>query len=427
MPADGFRLGVLNGLAALPLLVACGSGDKSGEFYTRWDLEGGCTSDRAGADRSDAFGEQVDVCEYASPGWVWVTYAAGWCSASRNQAPQIRRLAQIAGRDVEVFTVLTGGSEFGAPATQDDARAWVNAHGLPAGRVLFESEEGARTVPQHLLIGPDGRTWFRYVGYLEVESMRQLLDEFADGRRRPEVRQLRSGGFNQTGVGAANISGVEDLFDKETADTYEAGVKALFLERRLSANLSAFFTQAEGSYFFVYDPNTGTQNLGNLDEVDFMGFELELQAVATDWLELYARFGYTDSEIQKSGRDPDDVGNQAPLVSEHTINLGAQIYGPLPFGEDLSYFIRPDFQIIGDTYRYPDNYSVRDPVNLLNLRAGFGNDVWTVTAWARNLADEDYNAEWSPGPQFFSSPGYTNNFVFKAQPRVWGAELTYRF
>jgi iron complex outermembrane receptor protein len=240
-------------------------------------------------------------------------------------------------------------------------------------------------------------------------------------------RGFRSGGFNQTGVGAANIAGVEDLFDKEVADTFEAGAKLLFLDRRLSTNLSVFYTEAEGSYFFVYDPNTGTQNLGNLAEVEYTGAEFELQAVATDWLELYARFGWTDSEIKKSGRSPDDVGNQAPLVSEYSINLGLQIAAPLPFGDDLGYFIRPDYQIIGDTYWYPDNYTVRDPVNLLNLRAGIGNDVWTLTAWSRNLTDEEYNAEWSPGPQFFPNPGYTNNFVFKAQPMVWGVDFTYRF
>jgi iron complex outermembrane receptor protein len=36
-------------------------------------------------------------------------------------------------------------------------------------------------------------------------------------------RGFRSGGFNQTGVGAAGIAGVNDLFDAETADTYEGG------------------------------------------------------------------------------------------------------------------------------------------------------------------------------------------------------------
>lgn len=240
-------------------------------------------------------------------------------------------------------------------------------------------------------------------------------------------RGFRSGGFNQTGVGATGIAGIGDIFDKETADTLEGGVKARLWDGRLSTSLAAYQTKAEGSYFFVFDPATSTQNLGNLDEVDYVGFEAEAQSAVTDWLELYARAGYTDSEIKESDRDPDDVGNQAPLVSEYTINLGAQITGSLPFGNDLTFFIRPDFQIIGDTYWYPDNFTVRDPVNLLNLRAGIGAEAWTVTAWSRNLTDEEYNAEWSPGPQGFPSPGYTNNFVFKAQPFVWGLDFTYRF
>lgn len=240
-------------------------------------------------------------------------------------------------------------------------------------------------------------------------------------------RGFRSGGFNQTGVGAANIAGIDDLFDKETADTIEAGIKAQLWDGKLATSFTAYQTKAKGSYFFVFDPNTSTQNLGNLGEVHYAGFEAEAQSRVTDWLELYARGGYTDSDIKKSDRDPNDVGNQAPLVSKYTVNLGAQITGGLPFGDGLTYFIRPDFQIIGDTYWYPDNFTVRRPVNLLNLRAGFGSDAWTVTAWSRNLTDEKYNAEWSPGPQFFPNPGYTNNFVFKAQPLVWGLDFTYRF
>jgi len=50
-----------------------------------------------------------------------------------------------------------------------------------------------------------------------------------------------------------------------------------------------------------------------------------------------------------------------------------------------------------------------------------------ITAWSKNLNDEIYNAEWSPGPQFFPNPGYANNFVFKAPPRRWGVDFTYRF
>jgi iron complex outermembrane receptor protein len=239
-------------------------------------------------------------------------------------------------------------------------------------------------------------------------------------------RGFRSGGFNQTGVGSVGIAGVHDLFDQETADTYEAGVKAAFAERRVNTSASVFYTEAKGTYFFVFEPNTSTQNLGNLDKVEFMGIEAELQAQITDGLDVYVRGGYTDSEIKESQRDPNDVGNQAPLVSEYTINLGAQWRMPLG-ASDWEFFIRPDFQVIGPTWWYPDNFTERDNVNLLNLRAGISSETWSLVAWSKNLTDEDYNAEWSPGPQFFPNPGYTNNFVFKAQPRVWGVDVTYRF
>jgi iron complex outermembrane receptor protein len=240
-------------------------------------------------------------------------------------------------------------------------------------------------------------------------------------------RGFRSGGFNQTGVGATGIPGIDDIFDEEVADTFEAGIKAQFMDRRVSTSFTAFYTEAEGTYFFVFDPGTSTQNLGNLDEVEYTGFEVEVQALVTDHLEVYARGGYTDSEIKKSDRDPGDVGNQAPLVSEYTINLGLNYRAPLPGDSGLEFFIRPDFRIVGDTWFYPDNFTKRDPVELLDLRAGIAGEAWTLTAWARNLTDEEYNAEWSPGPQFFPNPGYTNNFVFKAQPQVWGVDFSYRF
>ncbi|MGH8864891.1 MAG: TonB-dependent receptor, partial [Burkholderiales bacterium] len=72
---------------------------------------------------------------------------------------------------------------------------------------------------------------------------------------------FRSGGFNQTGVGSTvpEIPGINDLFDEETADTYEAGIKARFKDNRVMVGASIFHTQAEGSYFFVFDPNTSTQ------------------------------------------------------------------------------------------------------------------------------------------------------------------------
>ena len=92
-----------------------------------------------------------------------------------------------------------------------------------------------------------------------------------------------------------------------------------------------------------------------------------------------------------------------------------------------SFFVRADLDVTGPTWFYPDNFTERDSISVLNLRAGVTGAAWSVTAWAKNLNDEEYNAEWSPGPQFFPNPGYTNNFVFKALPQRWGVDLAYRF
>jgi iron complex outermembrane receptor protein len=240
-------------------------------------------------------------------------------------------------------------------------------------------------------------------------------------------RGFRSGGFNQTGVGAANIPGIDDLFDKETADTYEAGFKGEFMDRRLATNLSLYYTKANGSYYFVFDPNTSTQNLGNLGDVDYKGFEAEITARVTDSFDAYLGVGYTDSEIKQSDRAASDVGNQAPLVSEYSINLGLAYRHQMAAFGGASFFIRTDLDVTGPTWFYPDNFTERDTVSVLNLRLGLDSKSWSVTAWAKNLNDEEYNAEWSPGPQFFPNPGYTNNFVFKAQPRRYGVDLAYRF
>ncbi len=229
-------------------------------------------------------------------------------------------------------------------------------------------------------------------------------------------RGFRSGGFNQTGVGAVadanGIAGVNDLFEAEVADTIELGVKGEFLDRRLSAGLSAFKTESENGYFFVFLAANSTQNLGNLD-ADYEGVEFDVTAKVTEHLSLFANFGYTDSEITRM-EDPSVIGNQAPLVSKTTMNVGAQLSYPLANGNRLT--MRTDLQRIGRTWWEPYNTTSRDPVSLLDARVGLEGDNWAVTAWSKNLADEKYNAEFSPG-----------GFLFRALPRRYGVEFQYNF
>jgi iron complex outermembrane receptor protein len=229
-------------------------------------------------------------------------------------------------------------------------------------------------------------------------------------------RGFRSGGFNQSGVGVVadqnNIAGVNALFEAEVADTWEVGFKGSFLDRRLNLGLAYFDTQSTNGYFFVFLVANSTQNLGNLD-ADYKGAEFEISAKVTDNLELFGSYAYTDSEITGM-EDPSVIGNEAPLVSDVTYNLGAQWRQPL--GDALALTLRADYQHVGRTWWEPYNTTSRNPIDLVDLRLGLEGEKWAVTAWSKNLTDEEYNAEFSPG-----------GFLFRALPLRYGVEFSYSF
>jgi len=112
--------------------------------------------------------------------------------------------------------------------------------------------------------------------------------------------------------------------------------------------------------------------------------------------------------------DPSVVGNQAPLVSRSTFNLGIQYHQPV--GNGMTALARVDYQQIGRTWWEPYNVTSRDPVNLVDARLGLDAGKWAVTAWSKNLTDEKYNTEFSPG-----------GFLWKALPRRYGLDFNYRF
>jgi iron complex outermembrane receptor protein len=230
-------------------------------------------------------------------------------------------------------------------------------------------------------------------------------------------RGFRSGGFNQTGVGgvafANGIVGVGDIFQAETADTFEAGARISTPSRDFMLSANVFTTNSRNSYFFVFLAANSTQNLGNVPEVDISGFELEARWRPARGLEFNVGYGYTDSSIQ-SFPDSSVIGNEAPLISRYTLNAGVQYRAPI--SGEVGILARLDYRRTGRTWWDVYNTTSRDPIDLVNARLGLEGSNWSVTAFAENLFNEIYNAEFSPG-----------GFVFKARPRRYGAELSYRF
>jgi iron complex outermembrane recepter protein len=228
-------------------------------------------------------------------------------------------------------------------------------------------------------------------------------------------RGFRSGGFNQTGVGAEAINngivGVGDIFNAETADTFEFGFKSVLGPVRFSG--AAYTTLSKNSYFFVFLAQSSTQNLGNIPETRINGFELEANMELLPDFDVSAALGVTDSNIQDFP-DASVIGNEAPQISRYTFNLGAQYDGQLT--DTLDALVRVDYRRIGNTWWEPFNTTVREPVDVVDARVGLTAGDISVTAFASNLFDETYNAEFSPG-----------GFVFRARPRRFGVEVGYTF
>ena len=164
---------------------------------------------------------------------------------------------------------------------------------------------------------------------------------------------------------------------------------------------SIYHTKAEGSYFFVFDSNTSTQNLGNLDEVEYQGLEAEIQMQANDNLDLYAASAYRQRDQGIGARPATSATRRRSSPSTRSTSArstGSRSAGPR--------FLHP--RRFSDHRRHlvvSGQFHSREPVELLNLRVGVDRIAGRSSPGRRNLPDEEYNAEWSPGPAVLPEPG----------------------
>jgi len=228
---------------------------------------------------------------------------------------------------------------------------------------------------------------------------------------------FRSGGFNQNGVGAAaaaaGIAGISDDYDKEVSSNFEVGFKSMHLDGRLKLSGGVFATEVDDQHYFQFIGAINAQLLNNIDEVSLQGGELAIQYKVADGFDVYAAYGYTDSEIDSYTVAPVDEGNWAPYVARSTVNLGGQYQFGLT--DQIEGLIRVDYEKRGKQYWDTANSSARSALDLVNMRAGIqaASGKWSLMAWARNLTDEDYNAEYVIG-----------GIAQPALPRRYGVDFT---
>jgi len=244
------------------------------------------------------------------------------------------------------------------------------------------------------------------------------------------ARSYKSGGINLSGLpldGNNNPILAAAQVKPERVNHYEVGLKTQWLDRRITANLAAFWTDIGDYQATVTNGQLGVLRgyLANAQSVRTRGIELDTAFRPTERLNLYANAAYTDAKYVRfvdapcppelaggtaaaAGQTPsapgtpggisptacDVSGQRLPGISKWAFSYGAEYALPAKIGTtdgnaylgfDGSYRSRFSSNPSPSAYTYIDGYSIS------NFRLGYRADAgWNAFLWLRNAFDQDY-------------------------------------
>jgi len=244
-------------------------------------------------------------------------------------------------------------------------------------------------------------------------------------------RGYKSGGyqFDRGGLVIPNPSGDQLEFEPEFADAYELGLKGVFMQGLLRANLALFYTALKDYQFsYVKASASGeTQRVvANLPDLTSQGVELETVLQPTDNLSLNLAATYQDADFGES----DFPTSLAYLEDKGNFNapkwtlVGSANYDRDITGTKLRTFAYLDARwqskaTVSFSASVGPNHEQEDYATF-NGRVGLGNqaEVWTLEVWGRNLTDEN---AWAMTGAGTLQPGTVQGYGI--EPRTYGATL----
>ena len=272
-------------------------------------------------------------------------------------------------------------------------------------------------------LGDDNISWDVSLAYA-VSDDAQVYARAASGFRAPTIQDRLEDDPKVTTA------------DSETIMSYEIGYKALFEKVRL--NMAAFYYEVDDMQLVAVGGASNSTTLLNADEGVGYGVEFDVDFALTENLILSGGFGYNKTELNDkeltlpigplaTSRDPLDEngraiidGNPFQHAPKWTANLELDYIHPLSSGTEL--YLYTDWKIKGKTsdFLYESIEFTFGTQFEGGLRAGYRDTVrnFEIGMFARNITDEDNPIG---GIDFANNLGYVN------QPRIWGAEASYRF
>ena len=258
-------------------------------------------------------------------------------------------------------------------------------------------------------------------------------------------RGYKGGGVNGRAIGHVHgHSGIDpDMggfirarseFESETLLDYEVGAKGWYLDNALFVSASAFYMDREDMQAkFWFQLPAWVQCIDNVDGGENYGIELESRWQVLENLSIFASIGLLDTklgDLEVPDPDPDPNGGGDWLsrdgrsqahAPEYQFNIG----GELNFLNDFYLTVEVDGK---DEFYFAYSHDEKsDSYELVHSSISYRGEDLTITAWGRNLTDEDYQIR---GLYFDNTPDdYRTNHAYYqfGEPRVYGVAASYKF
>ncbi|MCW6533827.1 TonB-dependent receptor [Sphingomonas lycopersici] len=264
----------------------------------------------------------------------------------------------------------------------------------------------------------------------------------------------KSAGYN-SGPGSPSLSTFDPagdlvstrrLFQQETVKNYEAGIKAKWLDRKLTTNITFYRMDIAGFQDRAFDGVSFiVRNAGSLRQ---QGFELDLAMAPTRNFSVSASMAYLDSKFTSYlnaanlpglGGTQDLTGKPNTFSPKWSGNVTVDWRGDIG-SSGMSWAANANLSFVSDQYNgtvldtnpqtLADGYALLGARLTLNGR----DDRWSLSIFARNLTDTHYQplSVYQPlgaalGLNNTIFPGSTANRIQASEPRTFGAAATVRF
>ena len=237
-------------------------------------------------------------------------------------------------------------------------------------------------------------------------------------------RGFKSGGFN---TGATSDPIEASIVKPEKLMAYEVGIKSEWFDRTLRANAAAFYYDYTDLQVFGLAPGAvPTQTLFNANEAEIKGFEFDVTSIPVTGLQLTFAGTYLDAEYTDFVTPIGQNFSGNTMVASPEWSLVARgRYETGPIWNDLKLVASADASYTGDQYFDTENTARlgQEAYWIANARLALTpeSDRWEVSAFVKNLTDEEYTVD------AYDVSDFGFDELVYGDPRTYGISLTYRF